>query len=133
MAGVIANPCEAVNQLGHARKRPELGGIAERKRTLEQRLLEHVELIARQPGLSSCAPGRTQSLPAFFLPRLSPTHRARAADLQPPRDRRLRLALLEQPDRAHPASLERFEVASCHAPLPPRRERSTVTILCEYL
>ncbi len=119
MAGVVANPGDAVNQFGHARKRPELGGVADGERPLEQRLLDRVELIARQPGLAPCAPRRTQSLPAFFLPRLSPTHRGRATYLQPPRDLRLRLASLEQPDRSHPASLERFEVTSCHAPLPP--------------
>lgn len=115
MAGVVANPGDAVNQRGHARKRPELGGVAGRERPLEQRLLDCVELIARQPGFPPCAPRRTQSLPAFFLPRLSPTHCGRATYAQAPRDHRLRLALLEQPDRSHPASLERFEVASCHA------------------
>lgn len=95
MARVIPHARDPLDELGHARQRPQLRAIAERLRPLQQRLLDLVELDARYARLAPGASGAAQTLASLAFPRLGPAHRRRPTHTQPTGDRRLRLPLLE--------------------------------------
>jgi hypothetical protein len=121
MARVVANARQSLDQSRDARKRPQLGGMTEGPRTLEQGLLDAVDLIAVEPRLASRATGRPQTLPTLRFPGTGPAQGRRPTHAQAARDRGLRLPVLEQPHRSQPSSLETLEVAERHPLCPPHR------------
>ncbi len=121
MAWVVANTRDAVNQIGHARQGPQLGGVPESHGPIEQGLLDLLQRFHGHAWLAPGPPGRTQSATAIGLPRIRPAFRCGPAHAKPARHGGLCFALLEQPDRPHPTSLEGFEVASRHRSPPSGR------------
>lgn len=100
MARVVANARQSLDESRHARQRPQLGGMTEGQRTLEQGLLDPVHLIAVQPRPASRATGRPQSLSTVRFPGARPAQGRRPTHAQAARDRGLRLPVLEQPHRS---------------------------------
>ena len=114
MAGMIGHAGQALDHRGHARQRPQIGAEAVPLRPPEQCPLDPPQLPGIEPPFATQRPRRFQARPAAPAPEVIPPMRRLPTDPEPPHDRRLRLALPEQPRRFEPAGFQRST-----ATLPP--------------
>jgi len=113
MAGVIVHTGQALDHRRHARQCPQIGLETVALRPPEQRALDSRQLPGIEPPFPAQSPRGFQSLSAAPAPEVVPPMRRLPTDPEPPHDRRLRLALPEQPRRFEPAGFQRST-----APLP---------------
>ena len=113
MASVIVHAGQTLDHRRHARQCPQIGGEPVALRPPEQRALDPRQLPGIEPPFSAQSPRRFQARPAAPAPEVIPAMRRLPTDPEPPHDRRLRLALPEQPRRFEPAGFQRST-----APLP---------------
>jgi hypothetical protein len=112
MAGMIVHASQALDDRRDARQRPQLRAEAVVLRPPEQRALDPRQLPGVEPWFPTQPPRGFQSLTAAPAPDVIPAMCRLPTDPEPPHDRRLRLALREQPRCFEPARFQRSNVPS---------------------
>jgi hypothetical protein len=112
VAGVIVHAGQARDHRRHARQRPQIGGEALPLRAPHQGALDTRQLPGGEPRFSTQSPRGLQAGAAALAPEVIPPMRRLARHPERPHDRRLGLALPEQPRRREPAGFQRG-TASC--------------------
>jgi len=107
VAGVIVHPGQALDHRRHARQRPQIGGEAVPLRAPHQGALDARQLPGGEPRFSTQPPRGLQAVSAAPAPEVIPPMRRLPRHSERPHDRRLALALLEQPRRGKPAGFQR--------------------------
>lgn len=73
MARMILHARQVLDERRHARQGPEVGLVAVRAWTREQRVGDLLGLLGRQPGLSACRPLAGQRRAPALCPRILPS------------------------------------------------------------
>ncbi len=111
MAGMVRHPKLALDQLGHARCRPEIGFIPERFGTAHQSLFQLGQLRFPQPRLAPRTPAVPETLAAPSGLLLAPAVDRLPVHVHPPRHFGFAVSLVEQPQRPKPAALQSCKIA----------------------
>ena len=107
MAGMIVHAGQALDHRRHAGQRPQIRAEAVLLRPLQQGPLDPRQLPGVEPRFSAQSPRGFQAGPAMPAPDVIPPMRRLPRHPECPHDRRLRLALPEQPRRFEPARFQR--------------------------
>ncbi len=107
MAGMILHAGQALDHRRHAGQRPQIGTQAVPLRPPQQGPLDPRQLPGVEPRFPAQSSRGLQSLPAAPAPKVIPPMRRRPRHPEFPHDRRLGLALPEQPRRFEPARFQR--------------------------
>ena len=110
MAGMVANPCQPLDDLGDARERPQIGREPVRARAGPQRALDGRELrrIQLRPPARAARPFEAGA--ALGFPRMEPVVGTHPGHSQRLRHCPLRFAPCEQPRSAQPTRLHRGQI-----------------------
>ena len=131
MTRMILNTRQLMDQIGHARQRPEDGLVTMLGGTCQQRLGDLIGLLRRELGFRARRTLAGQRGTAALLPRLLPAVGHLPGHPQPTSDFSRRMILGKEFGCLLPALFHRGMV-SClaHAPTLPTNQ-SNVTLLCE--
>lgn len=112
MTGMIVHARQALDERRDARQGPQIRAEAVTLGPPEQFALDARELPGVEPRLPAQPARRFQPLAAASAPGVIPPMRRLPTDRETPHDRRLRLALREQPRGLEPACLQRSNIPS---------------------
>ena len=109
--GVVANPAFLLDQMGHARRRPQAAPIAQCLRSAFQALLDPPQVFWLQPGRTASMRRLLQPLAPLLPQRLGPLADRLAVRPHPPRHFRMAQPLLQQSGRLQPSPLQSLKIA----------------------
>ena len=112
MAGMVPYAGEALDDVGHARQRPEIGAKPLRRRARPERPFHRGQGRDAELGLASRPARALQSGAAPGFPRVVPVVRTDARDAELLGHRRLRFPSREQPRGVQPARFQRDKISS---------------------
>jgi len=107
VAGVIVHAGQTLDHRRHARQRPQIGGEAVPLRSPHQGALDARQLPGGEPRFPAQSPRGFQAVSAAPTPKVIPPMRRLPRHPERPHDRRLGLALPEQPRRGESACFQR--------------------------
>ena len=127
---VIAHSALVLDQLAHPGRGPQPAGVAERRGSALERLLDLAQLVRAQFGLTPGPAGLLQTRPPGLgeLPR--PANHRLPMDAQAPRHLTLAHALLEQLRGCHPPPFQSLKVPPHTCCITHSNQLSYVSILC---
>ena len=133
MDGGVRHVAFALDQIGHAPRRPETGPIPEGLRTALQPSLDPTQIVTRQLRRAPCPWRALQRVPSALGELLRPPIHRLAMDPDAPGDFGFADALFEEPRPLQTAALQLHPIAFDAGWLSHAGEHSRFTRRCHYV
>ena len=112
MSGMVLNAACLLDEMGHARRGPQAGLVAQRLRAALQSRDDALAVVLAQARLAPGADGLLQPGAPFLFQFGGPLPHRLPVRAHPPRHFRLAVPLLQQTRRPHPPPLQCLEVSA---------------------